>query len=130
MKKKHFIVLAASVMILFLAISLTLFLFRGYIFTKLIEKTFLKGGKPIKFGTYTILIDKIEGNKLTGIIITEKYRKLQAKSGQYEYIPKENAVKFILYDGVAEDTDPGNPYAISKLTFKQWNMKIRLKMPF
>lgn len=130
MKKKNFIAVIVPVIIFIFIISLVAFFFRGIILTKLIEKAFLKAGKPITFGTYTILVDKIEGNKLTGIKISEKYRKMEAKSGEYEYIPKEGAVKFILYDGFAEDKDPENPYAVSKLSFKQWNMKVRLKIPF
>ena len=97
MRKRSFIALIVSVIIFIAIISLTLFLFRGIIFTKLIEKVFFKAGKPVTFGTYTILIDRIEGNKLFGIKISEKYRKMEAKSGEYVYIPKENAVKFILF---------------------------------
>ena len=130
MKKKKFIAVIVPLLMFILLISLVAFIFRGIIFTKLIEKAFLRAGKPITFGAYTILVDKIEGNKLTGIKISEKYKKMEAKSGEYEYIPKENAVKFVLYDGFAEDTDPKNPYAISKLSFKQWNMKVKLKIPF
>ena len=81
----------------------------------------------MKFGNYTVFIDKIRNNELFGIKITGKNRELEAKSGDYVYMPKENAIKFNLIDGVAEDADPKNPNVFRRLTFKQMFIKIRLK---
>lgn len=127
MRRKISVIITVSVILLILLASLVLFLFRGYIFIRLAERSFLKAGKPVKLGTYTVLIDNITGNKLFGIKITGKNRKLEAKSGEYTYMPKENAVRFNLIDGTAEDYDPKNPGAFRRLTFEQMFMKIRLK---
>jgi hypothetical protein len=118
LKKKWVIALMALAIICIVAVFL--FVSRGKI------PSFL-AGRPVTFGSYTILIDKIEGNKLLGIKITGKNRKLEAKSGSYTYVPKENALKFNLIDGTAEDLDTKNPLAIRRLTFKEFFMKIRLK---
>lgn len=125
MKKKWFAALTISAIIL--TISIAIFIFRGFIFSNIVEKTVLRAGKPIKFGNYTVFIDKIADNKLFGIKISGNNRKLEAKSGDYIYVPNENAIKFNLIDGVAEDADPKNINLFHRLTFKQMFMKIRLK---
>ena len=117
--KKKWIVAFTSLAIIFI-ISVSLAIFRGKV-------PVLLAGKPITFGSYTISIDRIEGNKLFGIKITGKNRKVEAKSGAYFYVPKENVLKFNLIDGTAEDIDAKNPQAIRRLTFKEFFMKIRLK---
>ncbi len=81
----------------------------------------------MQFGSYTVLIDKIEGNKLYGIKVSSKNMRFKAKSGDYIYIPGKNAIKFNLIDGVAEDYDPGNLRALHTLTFKQSYITIKLK---
>jgi len=124
MGKKRFVVFVIPVIIL---VVITAFFFRGFIFNKLAAKMVLRAGQPMKFGAYTVFIDRIEDNKLFGIKITDKDRKLQAQGGAYEYLPKENAIRFNLVDGVAEDADPKNPDAFQRLTFKQLYLKIRLK---
>ena len=125
MRKKWFVAFTISVIILI--ITITIFIFRGFIFSSTAEKAVLKAGKPIKFGNYTVFIDKITNNKLFGIKITGNDKKLEAKSGDYVYMPNENAIKFNLIDGVAENVDPINPNLFRRLTFKQMVMKIRLK---
>ena len=119
MKNKWFIVFGILAIICVVAISLTVL--RGKV------PILLLAGRPVQFGNYTISIDKIEGNKIFGIRITGKNRKVEAKSGDYAYLPKENTLKFDLIDGVAEDIDAKNPLAIRRLTFKEFYMKIRLK---
>ena len=86
MRKKPFCILIISVVIV-TAISVGLFLNRGFIVSKIVEKSFLKAGKPIKFGDYTVVIDRIEGNRLFGIKMNESNRKFEAKSGDYKYLP-------------------------------------------
>jgi len=124
MGKKRLIVYVIPVIIL---VAITLFFFRGFIFNKLAAKIVLRAGQPMQFGAYTVFIERIEDNRLFGIKITDKNRKLEAKSGAYEYLPKENAIRFNLGDGIAEDADPKNPDAFQRLTFKQLYLKIRLK---
>ena len=127
MKKKQFVFVVILAMILIVIISLTLFLFKGVIVNTLAEKIFLKAGKPLQFGSYTVVIDKIEGNKLYGIKVSSKNKRFAAKSGDYRYIPEKNALKFNLIDGVAEDYDPQNPREFHTLTFKQSYITIKLK---
>jgi len=81
------------------------------------------------FGDYTVVVDRIEGNKLFGIKVTGENRKLEAKSGEYEYNLKENIIKFNLIDGVADNIDSKNPDIFQRLTFKQSYIKIKLKLP-
>lgn len=124
MKRKWFTVLAIISVVL-----VTVFIFRGIIISNIAGAVVLKAGKLMKFGDYTVFIEKIEGNKLTGIKISGDNRKLEAKSGDYQYIFNENLLKFNLMDGIAEDVDPENTKAFRRLTFKQVSMKIRLKQP-
>ena len=124
MGKKRFIVIVIPVIIL---VAITVFFCRGFIVNKLAAKIVLRAGEPMKFGGYTVFIERIEDNKLFGIKITDKARKLQARGGAYEYLPKENAIRFNLVDGVAEEADSKNPDAFQRLTFKQLYLKIRLK---
>jgi len=125
MRKKWFT--AFAILAVILVICLALFFFRGFILNKLVENVVFKEGRPTKFGNYTVSIDKIEGNKLFGITITDNNRKLEAKSGEYVYIPKENTVKFKLNDGIAEDVSAENPKMFNRLTFKQYYMTLKLK---
>lgn len=125
MRKK--LLVSAILSAVILIIALTIFIFREPILTGIAEKVILKEGKPIKFGSYTVVIDKITGNKLFGIKITGNNKKLEAKNGDYVYIPNENAIKFNLVDGAAEDVNSNYPNLVQKLTFKQMYMKIRLK---
>ena len=123
----------SSISIIILAItfvaaaSLALFIFRGAIITTLTGRVFLQAAKPLQFGTYTVLIDKVEGNKLYGIKVSSKNRRFKAKSGDYTYLPEKNTIKFNLIDGVADDYDPNNPGEFHTLTFKQSYITIRLK---
>jgi len=125
MGKKWFA--ALTILAVILIICLVLFLFRGFILNKLVENVVFKEGRPTKFGNYTVSIDKIEGNKLFGITVTDNNRKLEAKSGEYVYIPKENTIKFKLNDGIAEDVSVENPRMFNRLTFKQYYMTLKLK---
>ena len=125
MEQLVFVVILA--MILIVIISLTLFLFKGVIVNTLAEKIFLKAGKPLQFGSYTVVIDKIEGNKLYGIKVSSKNKRFKAKSGDYIYMPEKNAIKFNLIEGTAEDYDPNNPHEFHTLTFKQSYITIKLK---
>jgi|GEM_PF-1821559 len=127
MKQKPAISIIVLAIILIVIVCVALFLFKGAIITTLAEKIFLKAGKPLQFGSYTVLIDKVEGNKLYGIKISSKNRRFQAKSGDYIYLPEKNAIKFNLIDGVAEDYDPKNPREFHTLTFKQSYITIKLK---
>jgi hypothetical protein len=106
---------------------LAVFIFRGELINKFAAKAILKEGQAMVFGDYTVFIEKINENKLSGIKISGKNRKLEAKSGDYSYFADENVLKFNLQDGVAEDADPDNPQAFRRLTFKQISMKIKLK---
>jgi len=124
MGKRRFILWTVAVIIL---IVIAVFMQRGFIFNKLAANIVLKAGTPMKFGAYTVLIARIEDNKLFEIRITDKNRKLEAKSGAYEYLPKENAIRFSLIDGIAEDVDPENPGKFQRLVFRQLYMKLKLK---
>jgi len=124
MTKKRFIILAGSVIII---VCVVLFTFRGLILNKLVGNLVLKAGKPIKFGSYIVLIDRIENKNLYGIKISSKNIKIEAKSGAYEYIPKENVLKFDLINGVGDNINPKNPNMVSRLTFKEYHIKIRLE---
>ena len=86
----------------------------------------MKAGRPLKFGSYNVLIDKVEGNKLYGIKVDGKNKKFKAESGEYIYMPEKNAIKFSLINGVAEDFDAENPSESRKLTFKQSYITIKL----
>ena len=127
MKKKQIISVIISAIILIVIACVALFIFRGAIITTLAEKIFLKAGKPLQFGSYTVLIDKVEGNKLYGIKVSSKNKRFKAKSGDYIYMPEKNAIKFNLIEGVAEDYDPKNPREFHTLTFKQSYITIKLK---
>jgi len=127
MRTKWFVGLVVSAMVFVFTLSAILFIFRTHVFDKILEITVLRAGKPIKFGSYTIFIDKIENNKLSGIRITSNIIKLEAKNGEYDYIPKENAIRFRLADGTAQALASKNAKVLNVLSFKQYNMKIRLK---
>jgi len=126
MKNKQAVSVLLAI-ILIVIVSVALFLFRSAIVTTLSEKIFLKAGRPLRFGSYTVLIDKVEGNKLSGIKVSSKNRRFEAKSGDYLYLPGKNAIKFNLIDGAAEDYDPKNPGEFHTLTFKQSYITIKLK---
>ena len=81
----------------------------------------------MRFGDYTVFIERIEGDKLLGIKINGNNRRLEAKSGDYQYNFNEKLLKFNLIEGIAEDANPDNPKQFRRLTFKQISMKIRLK---
>jgi hypothetical protein len=123
MKKAHAISIAFLAVICIGIIIATFIFFREVIGSKL----FLKAGKPMQFGSYTVLIDRIEGNKLYGIKVSSKNRIFKAESGDYVYLPKKNALKFNLIDGFANDYDPANPRQYHTLTFKQSYITIQLK---
>ncbi|MFA5276255.1 MAG: hypothetical protein WC417_05130 [Candidatus Omnitrophota bacterium] len=126
MKKKIFILITAFIAI-FIVISILLFVNRGFIISKVVEKTFLKAGKPMKFGDYTVIIDRIEGNKLVGIKMSEGSRRLEAVSGDYKYLSKENSIEVNLMDGTIEDGSPENIYLKNKLTFKKYHVIFKIK---
>ena len=126
MRKKPFYILIISVVVV-AAISAVLFLNRGFIVSKIVEKSFLKAGKPIKFGDYTVVIDRIEGNRLFGIKMNESNRKFEAKSGDYKYLPGENSIEINLVDGVVEDLSPENAFLKNKLTFKKYHTIFKIK---
>jgi len=108
-------------------VSISLFIFRGAILSNIAAKVVLKAGKPMRFGDYTVFIERIEGDKLLGIKINGNNRRLEAKSGDYQYNFNEKLLKFNLIEGIAEDANPDNPKQFRRLTFKQISMKIRLK---
>ena len=122
-KKKVILIIALTGVIIFAA----LFLIRGAIITTLAGKIALQAGRPLKFGSYVVLIDKVDGNKLYGIKVSSKTNRFIAKSGNYAYIPKENMIKFNLVDGVVEHYDPKNPRESHTLKFQQSFIKIKLK---
>jgi hypothetical protein len=124
MKKKQAILI---IVIGVIAFAIGAFFFKGGNATVLAGKMFLKAGRPMQFGSYIVLIDKIEGNKLYGIKISSKNRKFTAKSGDYTYLPERNALKFNLIDGAGDDYDPQNPREFHTLTFKQSYITIKLK---
>ncbi len=127
MKNKQAVSVIVSAIILIVMACVALFIFRGAIITTLTGKIFLKAGRSLQFGSYTVLIDKVEGNKLYGIKVSSKNRRFKAKSGDYTYMPEKNAIKFNLIDGAAEDYDPNNPREFHTLTFKQSYITIKLK---
>ena len=110
-----------------LASSVILFLNKEVILSKIIEKSFLKAGKPLKFGSYTVFIDRIEGKKLFGIKINDSSRRLEAKSGSYVYMPKENKIELNLADGAIEDDSPGDNFLKHRLTFKEYHTFFKIK---
>ncbi len=119
MKNKSTIIVFAVI-----AIAAGLFFFKGgFIAGRMI----LKAGKPMHFGTYTVQIDKVEGNKLYGIKVSSKNRRFSAEKGDYAYLPEKNAIKFNLINGAADDYDPQDPKGYHTLTFKQFYITIRLK---
>lgn len=126
MKKKIFIGAIISSLILITAAGGLFLLRRDAIVAAIVEKALLKAGKPLKFGEYTVFIERIEGKKLFGIKISSENGRLEAKSGDYEYIPAMKAVKLNLTDGVAEDRDPQMPGGYHLLTFKQSHITINL----
>jgi len=126
MKDKKIITVIISVIIIVALAWGAVFIFRGAIVTGLAARVLLKAGKPLQFGGYTVLVDKVEGNKLYGIKVSSQNKMLEAKSGDYAYMPEKNAIKFNLIDGVAEEHDPDNPQKFNRLTFKQTIITLRL----
>ena len=126
MRKKAFSLLIITAMVI-AVISVVLFLNRGFIISKIVEKSFLRAGRPLKFGDYTVVIDRIEGNKLFGIKMNESNRKFEAKSGDYTYLPKENSIEINLIDGVVEDLSSENAFLRHKLTFKKYHTIFKIK---
>ena len=127
MKKKRAILIIALAVIFIVIACLAVFLFRGALVTGIAGKMLLQAGKPLQFGSYTVLIDKIEGNRLYGITVSSKTRRFKAKSGDYVYMPDKNAIRFNLIDGAAEDFDSKNSGESRELTFKQSYVTIKLK---
>jgi len=125
MKKKTIIF---TIVIIVAILGAGLFYFRGALVNNLAAQLFLKAGKPLKFGEYTVLIDRIDGNKLYGIKVSAKDKKLEAKSGDYEYLPDKHIIKFNLIDGIADDFDPGHPGEFHRLTFKQSRITMGLDL--
>ena len=127
MKNKQTIPIIALAVIFVIIVSIALFIFRDVIIGTVGEKILLRAGKPLQFGSYTVLIDRVDGSKLYGIKLSSKNRRFEAKSGDYLYIPGKNAIKLNLIDGSASDYDPNNPGEFHTLTFKQSYITIRLK---
>ena len=127
MRKKPFSLLIIFVITILVIVSVALFLNRGFIVSKIVEKSFLRAGRPLKFGDYTVVIDRIEGNKLFGIKMNESNRKFEAKSGDYTYLPKENSIEINLIDGVVEDLSSENAFLRHKLTFKKYHTIFKIK---
>ncbi|MGA2775628.1 MAG: hypothetical protein ABSE81_06155 [Candidatus Omnitrophota bacterium] len=125
-KKNIFFLITVLITALF-TISVILFINRGFIIAKVVEKTFLKAGKPLKFGAYTVIIDRVEGNKLFGIKMSEHNRKLEATNGDYKYLPEQNSIEINLIDGIVEDSGAENLYPKNKLTFKKYHMVFKIK---
>lgn len=103
-----------------------LFVFRKAVLVKIAQKVYLRQGQPMKFGNYTVVIDKISGNEFSGIKISGENRELAANSGSYVYLPKENSIRFCLLDGTARDGDPASAKQFRVMTFKQFYMKVKL----
>ncbi len=118
------------IIIIFLALVLigtgSVFYFKKYIIYKVAQKMFLKEGQPIVFGEYTVFIDKIEDNELTGIKITNNKLKLEAKKGRYIYLENDNAVKIELNDGMVEGVSQDQEIPSARMTFKQYSIKLSL----
>jgi hypothetical protein len=123
MKKKQVILI---IVLAVMAIAAAAFCFRGVIATNFAGKVFIKAGKPMQFGAYTVLIDKVEGNKLYGIKVSSSNKRFKAESGDYTYLPEKNAVKINLINGAADDYDPENPHEFHTLTFKQSSITLQL----
>lgn len=125
MQEKPFSLLIISVIVI--VVSVALFVNRGFIVSKIAENYFLKAGKPLKFGDYTVIIDRIKGNKLFGIKMNESNRKFEAKSGDYKYLPKDNSIEINLFDGVVEDISSGDAFLRHRLTFKKYHTIFKIK---
>jgi hypothetical protein len=119
--KKTIILLAV------IAIIIGLFFFKNGISPILAGKMFLRAGKPMQFGSYTVFIDKVDGNRLYGIKVSSKSQRFKAESGDYTYLPEKNTIKFNLINGAADDYDPADPHGFHTLTFKQSYITIKLK---
>ena len=128
MKKKKIVVLTVSALIIIAIAWTAVFIFRGAIITGLAGKVLLRAGKPLQFAGYTVVVDKVEGNKLYGIKVSNQNKTLEAKSGDYTYMPEKNTIKFNLIDGIAEDHDPDNPQKFNRLTFKQTIITLKLEL--
>jgi len=126
LKKKNFIILLIIVLSLALAAGATAYHFKKSIIYKIAEKTFLKEKQPIKLGEYTLVIDTISGNELSGVKISDNNMKLEAKRGRYVYMEKENYLKIELNDGVVEGASNDELMASARMTFKQYSIKLSL----
>ncbi|MDD5568725.1 MAG: hypothetical protein PHY88_05925 [Candidatus Omnitrophica bacterium] len=127
MKKKKIVVLTVSALIIIAIAWAAIFILRGTAATGLAGKILLQAGRPLRFAGYTVLVDRVEGNKLYGIKVSSQNKTLEAKSGDYTYIPERNAIRFTLVDGVAEDHDPDIHQKFNKLTFQQTIFTLKLE---
>jgi hypothetical protein len=127
MTKKSQIISLIVLAVVFLGILLSTAIFFRRVITKVLVGQVLQAGKPMQFGSYTVLVDKVQGNKLYGIKVSSKNKRLKAESGEYTYLPEKNEIKFNLINGAADDYDPANPHEFHTLTFKQSYFKIKLK---
>jgi len=127
MTKKKIVALTVSALIIIALAWTAVFIFRGTIITGLAGKVLLRAGKPLQFAGYTVVVDKVEGNKLYGIKVSSQNKMLEAKSGDYAYMPEKNTIKFNLVDGIAEDHDPDNPQKFNRLTFRQTIITLKLE---
>ncbi|MFA5063689.1 MAG: hypothetical protein WC578_06455 [Candidatus Omnitrophota bacterium] len=127
MKEKKIVALTVSALIIITIAWGAIFIFRGAAVTGLAGKILLKAGRPLQFAGYTVLVDRVEGNKLYGIKVSSQNKTLEAKSGDYIYIPERNAIRFTLVDGVAEDHDPDIPQKLNRLTFQQTIFTLKLE---
>ena len=125
MNKKH--IFSVSVLLVIIIVIASAFLFKNSFISTLAEETILRAGIPLQFGSYTVQIDKVEGNKLYGIKVTSKNKKFTAKSGDYLFMPEKHAIKLHLIDGSADDFDSQNPGQYHAMEFKQSYLMIRLK---
>ena len=117
MRKKPFSLLIIFVITILVIVSVALFLNRGFIVSKIVEKSFLRAGRPLKFGDYTVVIDRIEGNKLFGIKMNESNRKFEAKSGNgdggHEYHTGLNLILFANYFKGLRRPGPVSQYGVN-----------------
>lgn len=127
MFKKSLSLLTISIITIILIVSVVLCFNREFIVSKIIEKSFLKAGRPLKFGDYTVVIDRVEGNKLFGITMQGSNSKFEAKSGNYTYLPEEKSIDINLFDGVIDDRSSENTFLKHRLTFKKYHTILKIK---
>ncbi len=94
---------------------------------------FLEPGTFIKeFKPYILFIYGVEGNKLSKIRIYEPRegyptRTIVAERGEFIPMPAERRVVLKLYEGSADEPDPGDPSKFYKLEFASYSMNLTLK---